>query len=380
MTIHWCGTGLSSLPGLRRLIGEGHDIAVYSRTLGEVQAAVGDLTDRTAAFDMDELEATLTAGDVVVSMLPADMHMPLANLAVAKGTHFVSSSYITPEMRDLQDSALTAGVALVNEVGLDPGIDHVMAHWLMADYRRSPAYNPKNTLSFLSFCGGVPMQSNAFRYKFSWSPLGVLKALKSPSKSIRDFSELEVRCPWHALTTYSAPLPQPETFEVYPNRDSLPFMAQYGFEPGWPVKQFVRGTLRLNGWADAWSEVFDVIDAAEGPEGDERLRALSDELWAKYAYEKDEPDRVVLCVALLAEDHGVPVYHKTYALEAWGDARGSAMARLVSGSVALAVEAVLNREIPVGVSAAPSDPKLVAWWMEATDCLAQHLQVVNHLR
>ncbi|HAW46368.1 MAG TPA: saccharopine dehydrogenase, partial [Roseovarius sp.] len=62
------------------------------------------------------------------------------------------------------------------------------------------------------------------RYKFSWSPLGVLKALRSPSRSIRDFSELRVSRPWDAISSYDAPLPTPETFEVYPNRDSIPFI------------------------------------------------------------------------------------------------------------------------------------------------------------
>ncbi|WP_425051340.1 saccharopine dehydrogenase family protein [Psychromarinibacter sp. S121] len=380
MTIHWCGTGLSAIPGLRKLIADGHRVTVWNRTVDKAQDAVGDLTDDIRAFDLDAVTDAVAKGDVIVSMLPTDWHVPLAKLAIAKGANFVSSSYIAPEMRALDDSARTAGVALVNEVGLDPGIDHVMAHWLMADYRASGAYNPKNTLSFLSYCGGVPKISNAFRYKFSWAPAGVLKALRSPSKSIRDFTELEVKRPWDAITSYTAPLPQPESFEVYPNRDSLPFMAEYGFEQGWPVKEFVRGTLRLNGWADAWSDIFAEIETLKGPEGDARIAELSAELWEKNAYDEDEPDRVVLCVDLKAEDHGKPVYHKTYVMDAWGDARGTAMARLVSEPVALAVEAVIAREIPAGVSAAPKDPKLVARWMGLVDRLAQHLQVVDHLR
>ena len=87
-----------------------------------------------------------------------------------------------------------------------------------------------------------------------------------------------------------------------------------------------------------------------------------------------------MCVEFRAEAGGIPVYHKTYAMDAFGDARGTAMARLVSEPVALAVEAVLAREIPAGVSAAPGDPKLVARWMETVDRLAQHLQVVDHLK
>ena len=378
MTIHWCGTGLSAIPGLRRLIEAGHKVTVWNRTVEKARAEVGDLTDDIRAFDIDALGAVLEKGDVIVSMLPGDWHVPLAELAIEKGAHFVSSSYIAPEMRALDDKAREAGVALVNEVGLDPGIDHLMAHALVDDYRASDAFDPDNHLSFISYCGGIPKNPNPFRYKFSWSPLGVLKALRSPSRSIRDYAPLDVARPWDAISTYVAPLPTPESFEVYPNRDSIPFMQQYHFEEHWPVKEFVRGTLRLNGWSDAWSDVFREIETLEGPEGDARLKEMSDQFWAENAYEEGEPDRVVLCVGLKAEKDGRPVWHKTYVMDAWGDARGSAMARLVSIPVSLAVEAVLNRAIPAGVHAAPSDPKLVKDWMAEIDKLAQHLQVVDH--
>ncbi|MBJ6372804.1 saccharopine dehydrogenase family protein [Sedimentitalea arenosa] len=379
MTIHWCGTGLSAIPGLRRLIEAGHDVTVWNRTVDKARAAVGDLTDDIRAFDIDALAGTLAQGDVIVSMLPGDWHVPLAELAIARRAQFVSSSYIAPEMRALDEAARTAGVALVNEVGLDPGIDHLMAHALMDAYRASDAFDADNHLSFTSYCGGVPKHANAFRYKFSWSPLGVLKALRSPSRSIRDYSELRVDRPWDAISSYTAPLPTPESFEVYPNRDSLPFMAQYGFDQTWPVRDFVRGTLRLNGWSEAWADVFREVETLSGPEGDARLQEMSDQFWADHAYDEDEPDRVVLCVGLAAERDGKPVWHKTYVMDAWGDARGTAMARLVSVPVSLAVEAVLNREIPAGVHAAPSDPRLLTRWMAEIDKLAQHLQIVDHL-
>ncbi|SLN48768.1 Lysine 6-dehydrogenase [Pseudoruegeria aquimaris] len=379
MTIHWCGTGLSAIPGLRRLLEAGHEITVWNRTTAKAEEAVGDLANDIRAFSPEALSAAVNAGDVVVSMLPGDWHVPLAEICLEKGAHFVSSSYISPEMRALDAAARDKGLCFVNEVGLDPGIDHLMAHWLVADYRASAALDAGNTLSFISYCGGVPKIANAFRYKFSWSPLGVLKALRSPSRSIRDFAPLDVARPWDAISSYTAPLPTPEAFEVYPNRDSLPFMEDYGFEPGWKVKEFVRGTLRLNGWAEAWADVFSEIETLEGPEGDARLKEMSDQFWAENAYDEGEPDRVVLCVALKAEKDGVPVYHKSYVMDAWGDARGSAMARLVSVPVSLAIEAVQAREIPAGVSAAPSDPKLVSRWMGEIGTLAQHLQVVDHL-
>lgn len=375
MTVHWCGTGLSTIPGLRRLIESGTPVTVWNRTVAKAQKAVGDLTQDIRPFDMASLAAAVTKGDVIVSMLPADHHVPLAELALEKGADFVSSSYISPEMRALDARAKQADLRLVNEVGLDPGLDHLMAHWLVADYKASKAFDKGNALSFLSYCGGVPKQANAFRYKFSWAPVGVLKALRSPSRSIRHYTELEVAHPWEALTRYDAPLPTPESFEVYPNRDSLPFMADYGFASDWKVKDFVRGTLRLNGWAEAWADIFKVAPQAS----DDRLAEIADRLLAENAYEEGEPDRVVLCVDLKAEHEGTPVYHKTWVMDAWGDARGSAMARLVSTPVSWAVESVLNREVPAGVSAAPSDPRLVNRWLDGVHTLAQHLLVVDHL-
>ncbi|WP_300546652.1 saccharopine dehydrogenase family protein [Roseovarius sp.] len=379
MTIHWCGTGLSAIPGLRRLIEAGHPVTVWNRSVDKAEAAVGDLTQAIKAFDRDALASDLKAGDLVVSMLPGDWHVPLAELCLEKGAHFVSSSYIAPEMRRLDDAAREKGLSFVNEIGLDPGIDHLMAHHLVAEYRASDAYDAGNDISFISYCGGIPKHPNPFRYKFSWSPLGVLKALRSPSRSIRDYSELNVARPWDAISSYSAPLQTPETFEVYPNRDSLPFIEDYRFDAAWRVKEFVRGTLRLNGWSEAWRDVFAEIETLEGPEGDARLKEMSDTFWNENAYDEGEPDRVVMCVGFKAEKAGVPVWHKTYVMDAWGDERGTAMARLVSVPVSLAVEAVLNREIPVGVTPAPHDPKLVNRFLAEVDRLAQHLQVVDHL-
>jgi saccharopine dehydrogenase (NADP+, L-glutamate forming) len=379
MTIHWCGTGLSAVPGLRRLIEAGHPVTVWNRTVEKAREAVGDIATDIRPYDFAALDAAIARGDLVVSMLPADQHPAIAKRCVDHGAHFVSSSYIAPEMRALDEPARRAGVALVNEVGLDPGIDHMMAHDLVAAYRASKAYDVENVLSFTSYCGGIPKVPNAFRYKFSWSPLGVLKALRSPSRSIRDFSELRVQRPWDAITSYAAPLPVPETFEVYPNRDSVPFIEDYRFDKAWKVKDFVRGTIRLNGWAEAWTPVFREVETLSGPAGDARLKEMADQFWRENAYGKDDPDRVVLFVSLKAEKAGRPVWHQTWALDAWGDVRGTAMARLVSIPVALAVESVLNREIPAGVHPAPHDPRIVSRWLEEVGHLAQYMRRIDHL-
>ena len=379
MTIHWCGTGLSSGPGLRRLIEAGHKLAVWNRSVEKAAEVVGDLTEDIRAYSLDALTAALAPGDIAVSMLPADQHVAIATACLARGAHFVSSSYIAPEMRSLDDAFRQKGLVSINEVGLDPGIDHLMAHDLVARYRAAKVYHAENVLSFTSYCGGVPKIPNAFRYKFSWAPLGVLKALRSPSRSLRNYCELRVNRPWEAITSYIAPLPQPESFEVYPNRDSYPFMAEYRFDAAWKVRDFVRGTIRLNGWQEAWTPVFREIETLEGPAGDARLAEMAEQFVREHAYAPGEPDRVILFVSLKAEREGRAVFHETWALDAWGDARGSAMARLVSVPVSFAVESVLNREIPVGVHGAPHDPKLLASWLGQVRGLAQYMERVDHL-
>ena len=379
MTIHWCGTGLSSPPGLRALLEAGHQVVVWNRTVEKARDVVGDLTTDIRAFSLAALKDALQAGDIAVSMLPADQHVSIAQVCLEKGAHFASSSYIAPEMRALDSAFKSAGLVSVNEVGLDPGIDHLMAHDLVARYRASAGYHADNIISFTSYCGGVPKIPNPFRYKFSWAPLGVLKALRSPSRSLRDFAELKVSRPWDAITAYEAPLPSPESFEVYPNRDSYPFITDYRFDPAWKLRDFVRGTIRLNGWAQAWAPVFREIETLEGPSGDARLAEMAAEFLAANSYAPGEPDRVVLFVSLKAERDGRAVYHETWALDAWGDARGSAMARLVSMPVSFAVTSALKGEIAAGVHAAPHEPKLLANWLGQVKTLAQYMARVDHL-
>ena len=382
MTIHWCGTGLSSIPGLRRLLEAGHPVTVWNRTVEKARAEVGDLTQDIRPYSLEALAAALKPGDIAVSMLPADQHVGIATTCLQAGANFASSSYIAPEMRVLDKAFREAGLVSINEVGLDPGIDHLMAHDLVARYRASKAFHPDNVLSFTSYCGGVPKVPNAFRYKFSWAPAGVLKALRSPSRSLRHFTELRIARPWDAITRYDAPLPQPESFEVYPNRDSYPFMEDYRFETHWKVRDFVRGTIRLNGWADAWAPIFAEIERMEGKplaEINAALEARAAVLLNDNFYAEGEPDRVVLFVALKAERDGKPVFHETWAMDAWGDVRGTAMGRLVSVPVSLAIEAVLTREIPAGVHAAPHDPRLLTRWLEQVGHLAQYLARIDHL-
>jgi len=361
-TIHWLGAGLSSVPGIRRLAASGRPFILWNRTLFKAQIALDDSPGQTRELDWAELTKAVQPGDVVVSMLPADLHSRVADLCLQRGSHFVSSSYVSPTMQALDTEAKANGLRFVNEVGLDPGIDHLMAHALMADYHSSGVMNPAHKHRFHSYCGGFPSQPNDFRYKFSWSPLGVLRALKTPARWIKNGGETTTDKPWKALSSYAVNLPGgEETFQAYPNRDSIPFAKQYGFNPEFNLQTFVRGTLRLNGWAEAWQDIFAVVEDSATDENE--LKLLCDSLWKEYAYDPDEPDRVILHVEMTVTSDGQPVWSGTYALDEHGNATGSAMARLVSKTVSIAVEAVLDGELPPGVSAAPTNPQIVDSWM-----------------
>ena len=379
MTIHWCGTGLSSGPGLRRLLANGHKVVVWNRTVEKAREVVGQLTADVRPYSLDALTAALQPGDLAISMLPADQHVAIATACLSKGANFASSSYIAPEMRALDGAFRAKGLVSINEVGLDPGIDHLMAHDLVARYRASKAYHAGNVLSFTSYCGGVPKIPNPFRYKFSWAPVGVLKALRSPSRSLRNFQELKVDRPWNAITAYDAPLPAAESFEVYPNRDSYPFMDEYHFDKSWKVRDFVRGTIRLNGWTEAWTPVFREIETLSGLKGDARLAEMAAGFLKENSYAPGEPDRVILFVSLKAERDGKPVYHETWAMDAWGDANGTAMGRLVSIPLSMAVESVIKGEIKPGIHGAPSDRKILDSWLTQVKGLAQYMERVDHL-
>ena len=380
--IHWLGTGLSAIPGLKMLIENGHSVIVYNRTVEKAREALigieGDY--RIVEFSLEALEQNAIAEDVVVSMLPGNFHVPVAELSLSIGAHFVSSSYISDEMKALHERSLKKNLCLVNEVGLDPGIDHSMSHALVEDYKKSNVFSTENKHSFLSYCGGLSDVPNDFCYKFSWSPLGVLKALMSTSVSIRDSQIYTVYKPWEAVELYPLPMPWGEDeFEVYPNRDSIPFIEQYQMDNGLKIDQFVRGTLRYKGWKDAWSDIFSEVDTLDPEIAEDRLKAISEDLWNKYSYRDEEVDRVILTVELKVKNGSKVIWHKQFLLDTLGNTKGSAMAQLVSCSVALAVEAVLNKEIPKGVTAAPHQSKLVERWLNQADEISDHFVLIDHL-
>jgi len=376
--VHWLGAGLSTVPGIRRLANTDQPLIVWNRTLGKATDAIKGTsgqkkgTAEAASLDWDMLDASIDAGDVLVSMLPGDLHVKVAKMCIESKAHFVSSSYLSPEMHALQDVAVKQGVSLVNEVGLDPGIDHLFAHALVDAYKQSDQYSSDHKVFFRSYCGGVPAVPNNFKYKFSWSPFGVLKALTSPAKWMEQADEQTTTTPWKAVTDYKVPTAKgkTETFQAYPNRDSLPFMSAYHFEDNWNVNQFVRGTLRLSGWTEAWAHLFTEIESMNSKDMQSRLTNISDKLWKEHAYADGELDRVVMVVELEVRDASdKTIWHQVHSIDDVGNDEGTSMARLVSHTVSLAVQGSVANEFTPGVHAAPSDAETVQKWLSELSSL-----------
>ena len=359
-TVHWAGTGLSTGAGLRVLAGQAPRVVVWGRTAGKAGDCLARLRlsgrAATRAYTAAALAAELRAGDVVVSMLPATHHRQLLRLCVSRGAHFACSSYVSEAIAAQAGAAEQAGVAVLTEAGLDPGIDHLFADLLVAK-ARAVLGDRAATADFTSYCGGVPAVPNEFRYRFSWAPRGVLTALLAPARYIDEGVEKVAEFPWEATRGHAL---GGQRFEVYPNRDSIPYLARYAIPGSWRLTTFVRGTLRLDGWRQAWDGVFTRLRAA----GSEEIAALADELAAAYPTTGADRDRVVLAVALGVRGDGAAAWYGEYLLDVAGTPAESAMARCVSLPLAFGVTEILAGKVPAGLRQGADGAHNAQRWLE----------------
>ncbi|OLF14130.1 saccharopine dehydrogenase [Actinophytocola xinjiangensis] len=357
--VHWLGAGLSTGSGLR-VLADRTPVTLWGRTRvraeqgAERLGLTGGLTVR--GLDTEDLDDQLRPGDVVVSMLPAGEHAGLLRRCLDRGAHFACSSYVSDELAALAGDAAARGLVVLAEAGLDPGIDHLLAHRLVAEAEAAVGADTAATASFTSYCGGIPAVPNEFRYRFSWAPRSVLTALRSPARYVEDGHERVVDEPWTATTSR---LVGDERFEVYPNRDSVPFVEQYRMPPAWRLTTFVRGTVRLAGWLDAWAEVFPVLRAGDPAAVD----ALAARLAADHPMTAADRDRVILAVGLdvLAGD---TAWTGEYVLDLVGDETETAMARTVSLPLARGVLDIVEGRSAPGPHRAVESGEDVDRWLE----------------
>ncbi|HPF47775.1 MAG TPA: saccharopine dehydrogenase NADP-binding domain-containing protein [Emcibacteraceae bacterium] len=365
-SIHWIGAGLASGPGLVSLVNKWGEATVWDMVLDRANS-LATKVNKGAKLNVRKLDlgddasvatfrSALNEGDIIISMLPAAFHVQVGEIALEENCHLVTSSYISDGMRALDDAAAAKGLSFVNEVGLDPGIDHLLTHVLVDQARKEGQLGKGNRIDFVSYCGGFPAEETPFTYKFSWTPLGVLSALTNPAQLLKNGTETTIPTAWEAVSELSI---HGEMFEAYANRNSLPFIAEYGLEDEKNLRNFVRGTLRMSGWKKAWKDIFAQLKNISSDD----LRALSDKLWAEHQYADGEEDRVLLYVALTSVDEKDKEWHGSLTVDATGSGWQSAMANTVSYTVAEAVSALMEGRLAPGVQAAPHDVAEAKRWL-----------------
>jgi saccharopine dehydrogenase (NADP+, L-glutamate forming) len=243
------GAGLVTRPHVRYLLDvPDFEVTVASRTVGKAEALTnGHPRGKAVALDVSDevaLEDLIAQADLVVSMLPYVYHPLVAALCVKHGKHMVTTSYVKEAMLALDEAAREAGVLILNEIGVDPGIDHMSAMKVIHEVERKGG----KISSFVSWVGGLPApeaSDNPFGYKFSWSPRGVLLAGKNPARFQKEGEIVEISGDELFEHNWPVQIPELGEFEGYPNRDSMPYAETYGIQPnGW----MFRGTLRNEGW------------------------------------------------------------------------------------------------------------------------------------
>jgi saccharopine dehydrogenase-like NADP-dependent oxidoreductase len=260
------GAGLVAGPLVRYLLDvKGFRVTVATRTVDKAERLIDGARNGTAvALDVDDeaaLEALIAKHDLSISLLPYVHHPLVARLCVKHKKQMVTTSYVKDAMRSLDGAARDAGVILLNEIGVDPGIDHMSAMQVVHRIRDEGG----TLVSFTSNTGGLPApeaNTNPMGYKFSWAPRGVVLAGKNPARFLKDGKIVDV--PGPQLFAHHGPcaIAGFGELEVYPNRDSLPYIESYGIPS---VESMFRGTLRYPGWCNTLKAIVDlgILDETE---------------------------------------------------------------------------------------------------------------------
>ena len=199
--------------------------------------------------DKKNREIEIGNSDIVISMLPASLHITVAKDCVRLKKNLVTASYVSANISELDESAKKAGVLLLNEIGLDPGIDHMSAMKIIDTIKEAGG----KLTSFKSFCGGLvhpDYDTNPWNYKFTWNPRNVVLAGQGVAQHIKDGKYKYI--PYTKLfeCTETIQVLGAGEFEGYANRDSLSYRSAYGLED---IPTIFRGTLRKKGYCKAWN-------------------------------------------------------------------------------------------------------------------------------
>ena len=251
------GSGRSAVTLIKYLLdnAEGNNwqvtVADFSEELAKV--AVANHSSGKAIFfnvtDDKQRQTEIENTDIVISMLPASMHIVVAEDCVRLCKNLVTASYVSKVIFALDEKAKNAGIILLNEIGLDPGIDHMSAMQVIDSIKE----NGGELTSFKSFCGGLvhpDYDTNPWHYKFTWNPRNVVLAGQGTAQYIKHGRYKYI--PYHKLfeRTEQMNILDAGEFEGYANRDSLNYRKAYGLEK---IPTLFRGTLRRKGFCKSWN-------------------------------------------------------------------------------------------------------------------------------
>ena len=252
------GAGLVAKPMIEYLLGKGFIITVASPMKEKADQMIGNNPrGRSVDWSMDD-PATLGRmtgeNDMIVSLLPYQYHVKVAEICLEHKKPLVTTSYVHPEMQALDSPAKKAGIIFLNEIGLDPGIDHMSAMKII-DHIHAEGGEVEE---FWSVCGALPAPEaadNPLRYKFSWSPKGVVLASRNGAHYLKDGKEMIIEPVNLFKDRFKLDFPGIGEMEVYPNRDSISYKAIYGIPE---TRTMYRGTFRHPGWCETLDAIKDI--------------------------------------------------------------------------------------------------------------------------
>jgi saccharopine dehydrogenase-like NADP-dependent oxidoreductase len=250
------GAGMISRPMIQYLLAQpDYHVVMASRTVSKAEKMINK-HPHGEAFSLDvnddkKVEIFVSKADIVVSLLPYTYHVKVAEMCIKHKKHLVTTSYVSDAMRALDKKAKIAGILILNECGLDPGIDHMSAMKVIHDIEE----NGGKVVSFRSTTGALPSHeanNNPFGYKFSWSPRGVLLASRNAARWLENGKEILIPGEQLFENYFFQDINGVGTFENYPNRNSVPYKDIYGLKNATTV---YRGTFRMTGWCETMRNI-----------------------------------------------------------------------------------------------------------------------------
>ncbi|PKY00371.1 saccharopine dehydrogenase [Aspergillus campestris IBT 28561] len=323
------GAGFVTRPTLDILSESGVAVTVACRTLESAKALSAGVKNATPiSLDVTNdqaLDAELAKHDLVISLIPYTFHAVVIKSAIRTKKHVVTTSYVSPAMLELDEECKKAGITVMNEIGLDPGIDHLYAVKTIEEVH---AEGGKIT-SFLSYCGGLPApesSGNPLGYKFSWSPRGVLLALRNAASFYKDGKVVNVAGPDLMATAKPYHIYPGFATVAYPNRDSTPYKERYNIPE---AQTIIRGTLRYAGFPEfikvlvdmgflqdteqdywktpiAWKEATQKLLGASSSDEGELLRAIASKTSFKDNEQRDHILSGLRWIGIFSDEKTIP--------------------------------------------------------------------------